>query len=427
MPAAVIQAYPERSIRPDSASYLFLVDRLLEGKGLHGDGTSHIDLQRTPGYPLFLAALFSVFGSDANAAVVLVQLLSGGIVAFILYYLGKLYFGSKVGIAAGLIYMLVPNVVLWSMAILSDVLFSLVLVLAFVPIALYVRNSKIWLLAVAGILLGMAGLIRPIGMMLLLLWAVLLVGMNAFTKKPLRHILLAGSVFVATAGMLLGAWVIRNTIVWDRTMLSSISVWNLGHYMAPAAMAEAEGISLNEARDLIPTTRIPHPWERDTYLGILLQYPVATIVTHLRGVGRVLTEMGRSNVVQILNLSDMYNGILSAVLALDYASVLERFKQLVEEPGTLFGFLIVGFSTLMQLFVYTGTLIGTVRSVRRGPTAKRWIAIFMILTAAVLIVLPGSVGNSRFRVPAEPYLAFLSAVGFVGWRRLVSEERVNLE
>jgi len=174
------------------------------------------------------------------------------------------------------------------------------------------------------------------------------------------------------------------------------------------------GISLEDARTMIPTTRIPQPGERDRYIAILLQYPLDAIAAHLHGVRLTLTEAGRPNYTQLLGVSSIASGVVSALKAFDFRTALEKFLEALRDPALRFVFLALAFSLFMQVFSYLGAIAGTVRMLRSRILHLRWMAVFMFLTAAALIFLPGSVGNSRFRVPAEAFLTMLAVVGIMG-------------
>lgn len=408
---AIIAANPERALWPDSSTYLFLTERLLNGAGLHGDGSSFIDLQRTPGYPLFLASVFTLAGEESFALIVFLQLLFGVLIAMALYWLGQRLFNQRVGLAAALVYLLTPNAALWAMAILTDVPFALLLTLALVPAGLYFQEPKSWQMALAGTLLGCAALVRPITTLIIGLWAGLILLHGSIFNKNWKRALVHTAVFLAFTGAFVGGWILRNTLVWERPMLSSISTWNLGHYMAPAALARAEGISLEEARSLIPTTRIPQPGERERYLQILLKYPLDFLATHFRGVRITFTEAGRPNYAHFLGVSSIASGVVSAVKQLDFQMASRRFFEAFSDPALRFVYPALMWSLSLQLLTYVFSIVGVFRLVRSRKPVYVWSAALLTFTAALLLFSPGVVGNSRFRIPAEPILALLMAAG----------------
>jgi len=410
----IIRADPERSLWPDSSSYLFLTERLLNGEGLHGDGSSFIDLTRTPGYPLFLWVVFSIAGGHDFALVVFLQLLMGGLIALALYWIGDRFFNRAIGFTAAVIYLLTPNAALWAMALLTDVPFTFLLTLSLVPAGLYIARSQVWPLVVAGMLLGCAALVRPITTLIVAVWTVLIVLDGFIKRQPWKRTVLHAGIFLLSAGLFIGAWILRNVLVWDRAMLSSISTWNLGHYMAPAALARAEGISIEAARELIPTTRIPQPGERERYIAILLEHPWDFIVTHFQGVRIIFTEAGRPNFAHLLGVSSIGSGVVAAIKALDFRGAIRLFFEAFQDPALRIVYPALAFSLAIQGLSYVLSVVGVVRSVWKPDRRTMGLIIVLLFTAVLLLFSPGVVGNSRFRVPAEPILALLTAVGLWG-------------
>jgi hypothetical protein len=47
---------------------------------------------------------------------------------------------------------------------------------------------------------------------------------------------------------------------------------------------------------------------------------------------------------------------------------------------------------------------------------KAWTLGLIVITAMLLILSPGSVGQARFRIPAEPYFSILAGIGYIKFR-----------
>ena len=204
---------------------------------------------------------------------------------------------------------------------------------------------------------------------------------------------------------------LRNYLVWGQATLSSISTWNLGHYMAPAALARAQGISLEAARELIPTTRIPQPGERERYLQILLDHPIDFMITHLQGTRIIFTEAGRPTYAQFLGVTSIASGVVEALKALDIQAAIRQFFTAFSDPALRFVYSALAYSLVFQTFTYVFSLVGVVRLVLKRQGFAFWLALTLLLTISLLLFSPGVVGNSRFRVPTEPFLAILTALG----------------
>lgn len=75
-----------------------------------------------PGYPLFLAAVYEVFG--ANLAIVrLLQALIGALTCYLLYRIGRRALGARVGLLAGLVMAFYPGHLYMSWRLMSETLY----------------------------------------------------------------------------------------------------------------------------------------------------------------------------------------------------------------------------------------------------------------------------------------------------------------
>jgi hypothetical protein len=62
---------------------------------------------------------------------------------------------------------------------------------------------------------------------------------------------------------------------------------------------------------------------------------------------------------------------------------------------------------LLQVVIYVLAVLGSVRLLRSGGQARLW-GCLLLISAAAFILIPGPVGNGRFRLPAEPLLALMA-------------------
>jgi len=123
---------------------------------------------RPPAYPVFLAAVYKVFGGHLIAAR-LVQALVGTLTVGLIGALGWVLFGRRVALVAVAIAAVYPELVLMDSALLSEVLY-VPLTLAAVTAACLARRAErksCWAIA-AGILAGLSILTRQNGFLILL-------------------------------------------------------------------------------------------------------------------------------------------------------------------------------------------------------------------------------------------------------------------
>lgn len=196
-------------IYPDTAEYLNTARGLAAGYGFSMDTTG----RRPPGYPLFLAAILKVAGSENLSAVVGVQtalgLLSAGLYAGMTWILFKRRFLTLV---SGLVVALDPAIFPYERAILTESFWGFLLSLALLLVVLAAKNPNWYVSLALGVVLGVLAVTHPIVILFLpLVWLALLVAprVSEAVRFPRRYWILV--VLISLLPMLL--WTARNRIV----------------------------------------------------------------------------------------------------------------------------------------------------------------------------------------------------------------------
>ena len=184
------------------------------------DGDVPFGLFRTPGYPLFAAALKPLPG-DWIATILTVQGLIGVALAVAIAALSWRWFGAPTGLVAGVVAAVAPPLVAVERLAEPDLLFGAI---AFAGAALVAEGAarepiSYRLLAAAGVVFGLAAYVKPSGQVLALAAVLPL----ALVTRNLRATLLGSlAVALAVAATVL-PWVVRNAIVYDRAAMSNVS------------------------------------------------------------------------------------------------------------------------------------------------------------------------------------------------------------
>jgi len=155
------QDVPRSLAESDAPTYYELADNLLDGTGYRYSAAEPPTARRTPGYPLFLASVFKVFGRDFNAVRV-GQCILDAVSTFLVFAICMILFGNYVaGILAALAYALYPPAVLGVTYILSETLYAFLILLFVFTCLQAMRSRRYALFAVSGIFFGLATLTRP--------------------------------------------------------------------------------------------------------------------------------------------------------------------------------------------------------------------------------------------------------------------------
>lgn len=137
--------------------YRYAVHQLLAGQPFDSG------LHYPPGYAVFLAGVLQA-ADLATAAVAFVQHGLGLVTGLLVFFLGRRLFGPLVGLVAALLTVLDGELATYEHAVLSEALFTFLLVGATVLLVLGVARYP-WQAAVGfGLLLGLATLVRPVGL-----------------------------------------------------------------------------------------------------------------------------------------------------------------------------------------------------------------------------------------------------------------------
>ncbi len=403
---------PTGGVLVDSADYMHLAQGLLTSGRYQDPLGQAADLIRPPGYPALLAGVGAVAG-NAPWAVTLVQLILSGAAALLLLGVGERVNRPTFGLVSAWILALSPNLALWSLTVMSETLFAGLLALGLYLWVRALREGRQRDFAWVGLVLGAATLARPIGLILIPIWAVV-------TYWALRR-KLAGPKALAMETMLLAAgtlvvigWMARNQLVhgsWTFTNVSSKTV--IGFDLADV-VARGEGITRSQAAEQLQGGQI-----LQQTLSVAAAYPVPFIRAQLLGLARTAagTDIGTwGNVLDWDRWSGL--GLLTGLLGRTPAGDFSAAPQTAREEIIRGGLLVYGLAFGLALMALS--LLGLVFAWRD----KTWLGSTLLMaaiSAATLMVVPLAAGQARFRVPAEPFLALLAGWGLISlaarWRR----------
>lgn len=198
----------------DGATYLELAHKLAAGEAYETAGTR---AYWPPGYPFFLAAWITVFGTAKGvwlaSNLVLYGVAIGGIAR-----LTALLAAAPADKLAALLFALWPNLVAHAATPEKEML-----VVALLPWACWVvvrflqRGGPVWSLTIAGGLLGAAILVQPSLQLLAPSMALLLV----LALQPWWRGIVPGVLLVAGAALVIAPWTVRNHQVFGTVVVLS--------------------------------------------------------------------------------------------------------------------------------------------------------------------------------------------------------------
>jgi 4-amino-4-deoxy-L-arabinose transferase-like glycosyltransferase len=220
----------------DEAIYVDTARRLSQG------GDFGADYSQVPGYPVFLM-LVSLGNLGSPGLLRLAQAVVVSMGAIPVFWLADCTFGRLTAIAAGLVYALDPLLVISSGLLYPEAISALVLPLAVLTIWQGAMADKLPKSALAGGLLGLLALLRPVALILPVVVAVwIALGTTLLPRRRLVHV----AAFALAFLLVLSPWTVRNY----RVHRQLVPVATAGSQTAPVTQKQArtEGLVLAMAR-----------------------------------------------------------------------------------------------------------------------------------------------------------------------------------
>ena len=203
---------------PDGKDYDALGWSLATGSGYeinHAPNTF-----RPPGYPMFLAAVYALFGHSVAAVKVLQSILDAATCVMLLL-IGERLFTRRVGVIAAAIAAVYPFLVVYTGFMLSEALFVF-LSTVFLYTLVRLRENYTWRwAAAAGLVLGVMNLTRPVT---LLLPALLFFWLWLEVRAKWRAAVIAGVLAIWMLVPIL-PWTVRNYLVTHSFILIADHHW----------------------------------------------------------------------------------------------------------------------------------------------------------------------------------------------------------
>jgi hypothetical protein len=386
-----------RSVTHDAADYVTLAYDLRAAYFDPHSPMFAMGLFRTPLYPLFLAPLLIPSEGDLGLAVA-AQIVLGVLTVWLTILLATHLVGTRGALTAGALLAIDPVSAFFPSLIQPETLFGVFLVAGSATwVAAVVRGSPRTAFA-AGLIFGLAALVRPIGLFLPIVMA-----LTVLLKREAGRRALVGFAFMLGAALPIGGWITKNLALTGSPVFSIVGDSSLLEYRAAAALADDEGIPIEQARDRIWkrfwATATPgmsvvdlSARQRALALEILSEHKLAALRVSGEGLLRLLAGSG---------LSDLSG--LSVTKA-------DGDPRAASGMWSLAAF---GIRVTLVL-VYLGLLRAIVLMALHGRVFE--LVLLLGVIGYLVVLSAGPEAHTRFRFPAMPFVAILAGHG-LSWRR----------
>jgi 4-amino-4-deoxy-L-arabinose transferase-like glycosyltransferase len=384
----------------DSAGYISLATNMEKGLGFAWDVGMPFtpDSFRTPGYPLFLMTLHSLFGSYRSALIVQLFLSLG--IGWLIFVLGRRYFTERIGLIAAALFLFMPFSLLVSMRYLTQVTFTVSVMLATWAFLEYLKKDDRRYLIAAAIMVPVAALIRPIAILFVAPFVAALILAWLFKTISWKRALGASAIFIIIFIAGVAPWLMRNERVFGTASLSSLMPFQLYFYDDPAIYATAHHLSYDQAKDVL-VARI------DAATGIRYETPNSSLYyAEFSKITPILVREGTS--VAFENIPAL---IETRIVEFFKFFVRDGIRYWIERYGVDtehgWGFVTVVIERLV-LFVI---MVGFFYKATCALLKKDIPIITMTLVVLYFAVLTGVMASAGLRYPAEPLFLLLGVAG----------------
>ncbi|HKZ12306.1 MAG TPA: glycosyltransferase family 39 protein [Solirubrobacterales bacterium] len=360
---------------------------------------------RAPGYPYFLGFVYSFTDKSVTAGRIANALL-GALAVWLIYLMVRRLWGARPALVAAAIAAVFPPLVLLSRDLLSESLFIALELGTVLCVIEYRRRRDLRWAAAAGLLGGLAALTRNPGPALAI---PVLVGLWVFRPRLSRRALTAPALALAVMVLAVLPWTIRNAVEFDTfvPITSGTGFAMAGTYNELSYRDEAHPASWRTPR-IVP---------EDAGLFRKRGIDEATLDAELRHNATSFASDHPGYVLKVTgwDLVRMFEIAGGSVVGLHGEEVNIRGVGSADLTSERIGLAIVGLLALIGI----GAMIATRGSpaavrVRPGPVFFWLVPIFLLLVSAPINGLP------RQRIPIDPFLITLAALGAVwAWDRLV--------
>lgn len=409
---------------PDSVGYIDLANGLAAGCGFARavfGRCLQAELFRTPGYPLFLAAFPSM------RAALAVQAVLGAAVLFISALFAWRWIGiTGAFIVAAVLGLDVPSIVASNSLMAESLFTSLVTAAILLQLEAVLRGTidakAIAGIFIAGLFIGLAILVRPIGEVLIVLAPLPALFLRGLV--PTKRIALALLAVSVVPLVVIAGWSYRN---WDRRGIwtfSTIAAINTYYYRAAGVLAYESGRSFDKVQsELLQST--------DNSFEALS--PEITEELSRRGRAILRSHPGAFCFVTL-------RGFLKSALSVDWTGPrillgYEPLRQVAnlgisEKISSLLSYPLLSLVLLMAYCLLAFTWAGAGQALwwclRNSQTRNNALSIIPLFAALLLLVAgAGPEGYDRFRVPVMPMLAIVAASGWTERYRLMANNQIT--
>jgi 4-amino-4-deoxy-L-arabinose transferase-like glycosyltransferase len=420
--AAALPSWVNVQLDNDSSSYLLPARSFLDAGIFSQDAAPpyHIDVLRTPGYPLFIGTIWEVMGRQTLAPVVWVQVILSTLAVALIYIAALRLFNSRAAAMVAALFLTVDAMAAARPAyILTDSIFQVLIVVTvyFVVDFLLTNSWRSILSMVVVVTLGLY--VRPVGIILSvgLAMAVLLA-----SKRPWRGRIAQAAVVAIVPLVLLFPWSLRNHIgadTWEPSTLGSIGMLRYQGGAIKEILENKTNVEVHKELEQEVVDRLPSDYtvgqlsamRRKVAGEYMKRYPGMAVETHLLGIARLLFLPPHWIAPPTSAKSETAD-----------ADILSRImKPLKGCRTTTLLYMAYGLCYIVVLWLLV--LVGFVKLWRKGQFHRALTIVLVIAALAAPVASPA--GEPRYRMPLMVPLMLLAGAAWITRKKPAVAEAMN--
>jgi len=366
-----------------------------------------------PGFPIYMALVYSIFGVNPWAVMMFNILLN--LLSIYFFYRATLFFASiKIAQLTAIWMALDIQMIGFSLSLLSDVPTIFLLVLVFYYVVRFLIQDELNFLIVGGLTLGVAVLMRPIGQYLIVIIIAILLIKNFYNKI---RFLKTAIIFATFYFLVLAPVLFYNFSQFNSLRLGTLGGYNLLNYNAKSILLVQKKMSLTESEKYIAQRlsqyggdTVTNPFDLENLqmkvgFEIIGENMIDYIINHINGCINFYTALSTVNLAKIFHL-EKYNDKSFFWGPSNFSRI---YLYLQRDGGGVL--LLSGVLVFLLLILYISAVFGILKLFKD----KEYYLFFAVMTIILYYTnITGVVAVARYRLPVHPFLMLLSAYGIIG-------------
>ncbi len=376
---------------------------------------------RTPGYPLFIALLYSI-SSGSVWFILLIQILLSTISVLLVFKIANIIFSRKIAILSAFLFAIDIHQALYAVTLGTDTLFVFLFLASVFFLIKSLIKMNLLKLCLSGLILGISSMVRPVSYLFpfVVIFFILFIS-NLKIKEKLFSSALFGAIFLIT----ISPWLFHNYSKYGEAKLTSQTGSNFLFCNVAATEAYKTGksivqvnknffnLALEQGIDttnmLNDTTNIYDSFKNSQiFYNIAQNYIKDNFILyserHLMGIVNMYAGLATRHIASIFHLK-------STALNVPQFEGPNIFKRIIDffHSKTL-GELFIAFGLSIYLLInYLFALYAILILIKKN---EKFVFLF-VLIILYFSAITGVVGLARLKIPIMPYINILCAVGLV--------------